>query len=76
MRLTRVRAFDGSDPLLDPLDDSEITEIAYQPGQPVTTGQVLFRLDDDQLAATLSAAAKSVQATTLAAGWRWRRTAA
>lgn len=29
VRLTRVRAFDGSDPLLDPLDDSEITEIAW-----------------------------------------------
>lgn len=38
----------------------EITEIAYQPGQPVTTGQVLFRLDDDQLAATLSAAEAAV----------------
>lgn len=29
LRLSRVRAFDGSDPLLDPLDDSEITEIAW-----------------------------------------------
>ena len=38
----------------------EITEIAYQPGQPVKAGQVLFRLDDDQLAATLSAAEAAV----------------
>ncbi|WP_068827024.1 putative baseplate assembly protein [Pseudomonas sp. BMS12] len=29
VRLTQVRAFDGTDPLLDPLDDSEITEIAW-----------------------------------------------
>lgn len=29
VRLNAVRAFDGSDPLLDPLDDSEITEIAW-----------------------------------------------
>ena len=38
----------------------EITEIAYDPGQRVTAGQVLFRLDDDQLAATLSAAEAAV----------------
>ena len=31
VRLTQVRAFDGTDPLLDPLDDSEITEIAWHP---------------------------------------------
>lgn len=38
----------------------EITEIAYEPGQRVSAGQVLFRLDDDQLAATLSAAQAAV----------------
>ncbi|SDX36300.1 efflux RND transporter periplasmic adaptor subunit [Paracoccus sanguinis] len=38
----------------------EITEIAYRPGESVTTGQVLFRLDDDQRAATLSAAEAAV----------------
>lgn len=38
----------------------EITEIAYQPGVPVTAGAVLFRLNDDQLAATLSAAEAAV----------------
>ena len=38
----------------------EITEIAYQPGQAVTAGQILFRLDDDQLTATLSAATAAV----------------
>lgn len=38
----------------------EITEISYTPGQPVRAGQVLFRLDDDQLAATLSAAEATV----------------
>lgn len=38
----------------------KITEIAYTPGQPVTAGQVLFRLDDDQRAATLSAAEAAV----------------
>ncbi len=29
VRLTQVRAFDGSDPLTDPLDGSEVTEIAW-----------------------------------------------
>ena len=38
----------------------EITEIAYRPGQPVTAGSVLFRLNDEQLSATLSAAEASV----------------
>lgn len=38
----------------------EIVEIAYQPGVPVKAGTVLFRLNDDQLAATLTAAEAAV----------------
>lgn len=38
----------------------EIVDIAYRPGQPVEAGTVLFRLNDDQLAATLSAAEAAV----------------
>lgn len=38
----------------------EIVEIAYQPGISVEAGTVLFRLNDDQLAATLSAAEAAV----------------
>ncbi|MBB1492094.1 efflux RND transporter periplasmic adaptor subunit [Paracoccus sp. MC1862] len=38
----------------------EIVEIAYQPGTSVEAGTVLFRLNDDQLAATLSAAEAAV----------------
>lgn len=38
----------------------EIVEIAYEAGRPVTKGDVLFRLDDDQLEATLSAAEAAV----------------
>lgn len=34
----------------------EVSEIAYNPGEPVKAGQVLFRLDDAQRTATLAAA--------------------
>lgn len=38
----------------------EVSEIAYNPGEPVRAGQVLFRLDDAQRTATLAAAEAAV----------------
>lgn len=38
----------------------EVLEIAYEPGQPVAAGDILFRLDPETLAAALAAAKASV----------------
>lgn len=54
------RAVASHQTAIRPQVGGEITEIAYEPGQRVRAGQVLFRLDDDQLAATLSAAQAAV----------------
>lgn len=44
----------------------EVAEIAYRPGEPVKAGQVLFRLDDAQRAATLASAEAAVTSATAA----------
>lgn len=54
------RAVAYQETAIRPQVGGEIVEIAYQPGVRVTAGTVLFRLDDDQLAATLSAAEAAV----------------
>ena len=54
----RAVAFQETD--IRPQVGGKVAEIAYQPGVPVEAGTVLFRLDDDQLAATLSAAEAAV----------------
>lgn len=54
------RAVAFQETAIRPQVGGEIVEIAYQPGIPVKAGTVLFRLDDDQLAATLSAAEAAV----------------
>ncbi|HRO14910.1 MAG TPA: efflux RND transporter periplasmic adaptor subunit [Paracoccus sp. (in: a-proteobacteria)] len=54
------RAVAYSQAAIRPQVGGEIEEIAYQPGQTVTAGTVLFRLDDESLAATLSAAEAAV----------------
>lgn len=54
------RAVAYQETAIRPQVGGEIVDIAYQPGIPVEVGTVLFRLNDDQLAATLSAAQAAV----------------
>lgn len=54
------RAVAFQETVIRPQVGGEIVEIAYRPGRPVTAGTVLFRLNDDQLSATLSAATAAV----------------
>ena len=54
------RAVAYQETAIRPQVGGEVAEIAYQPGVPVKAGTVLFRLNDDQLEATLSAARAAV----------------
>ena len=54
------RAVAYQETAIRPQVGGEIVQIAYQPGRQVKAGTVLFRLDADQLSATLSAAEAAV----------------
>ena len=54
------RAVAFQETAIRPQVGGEVVEIAYRPGRPVEVGTVLFRLDSDQLSATLSAAEAAV----------------
>lgn len=54
------RAVAYQETAIRPQVGGEIVEIAYQPGRQVKAGTVLFRLDADQLSASLSAAEAAV----------------
>jgi len=48
VRLTSVRAFDGSDPLSDPLDGSPVTDIAWHPGDALPFALCISSQSDDE----------------------------